>query len=476
MASTLRKTLRDSFQERPLLLAAGVAMLAVLAGASGFVYASPYAPLLVLGGVAALGTFTAWLARPVWALYAALFLVFLPIGLIPANVHSVLNRSVTVFAAGAWFIRLAGARRKIIWTGPALLMVLLLAWSSITLLWAENTSAATNALQVYVLRFLLFLLLIPNEIQTEQDLNGLMNILAASGWVLMLSVVATLMAEGYTAGSRLRVFAENENGAGILGLVAMVGVLWGASRASEHHHKLGALPAAIYIALMVGLAAMSGSRGSALSLMVTLGAFWLWKPLRRWGRLGFLIAILAVVLTPSLFTTLIERFAIEGGDTILGGREVLWQAAWHLVENHPLSGVGIGNAPYESARFLETGLRAVGTQGAAVHNPILAIWSETAIPGIILYLGVLGSALRSFGNCYLKIRDLDAHPLRSYFAAVSCIFLGYMVSWFKGGGMQSDFSYFLILALLILPSVLDVASFEVTPLDGRCPVNKAWQG
>lgn len=442
-----------------LLLTTFVVVSAVLAGFSGLFYRSSFSPLIVLGAILATGVFIAWLAKPVWALYAALVLVFLPIGLIPPNVHSMLNRSITVIAAGVWLIRLLWDRKKIIWTGPALFMIFFLIWSGVTLLWAAKTSPALTALQVYSLRFMLFLVLIPNEIRTKRDLDGLMNALAISGWVLMLSVVETLLLQGYTAGSRLKVFGENENGAGMLAVIALVGVIWQVSQGSNHR-AWKAFRAAVFVVLMFGLVAMSGSRGSAISLIITLAAFWAWKSARSWGKFAVLITILALIFTPSIFTTLVERFTVQGHDTMLGGREVLWQAAWQLIQDHPLGGVGIGNGPYASVYYLETDSRIVGAESATIHNPLLTIWSETAVLGILLYLGVFVSALFLFIREYLKFNKLGGGKLIHYFAVISCVTLGYMVSWFKGGGMESHFSYFMILALLTLPSVIDATSLE----------------
>jgi O-antigen ligase len=453
---------RKSVSSRPrtLVLSVLVASLILLAVASWLVYPSSYSPLLFLGGIATIVTFIVWLAKPVWALYAALVLVFLPLGLIPANIHSLLNRSVTVIAVGVWFVNLLITRKKIVWTAPTLFMLLFISWGTITLLWAEKLSPAAIALQVYSLRFLLFLLLIPNEIKTKRDLDGLMKVLAIGGWVLMLSVVTTLLLQGYTPGSRLKVFDANENGVGLLALIGMVGVLWQAYQSSEKIPKTKVLTTAIYILLMFGLVAMSGSRGSALSLIVTLIVFWFWKPIRFWGKLGFLMVMLALIFTPSIFTTLIQRFSVDGRDTLLGGREVLWQAAWHIIQDNPIGGVGLGNAPDVVLRYLETDSRIVGVEKVVVHNPILTIWSETALPGILSYVGVLISAVYLFGKQYPKFKKQKHIPLTAYFAVISSVFFGYMISWIKGGGMESDFSYFLILALLTLPSVLDVESFD----------------
>jgi O-antigen ligase len=150
---------------------------------------------------------------------------------------------------------------------------------------------------------------------------------------------------------------------------------------------------------------------------------------------------------------------------VLGGREALWQAAWLLIRDHLWRGVGIGNAPYAVMSHLRLFRSVGGEESAAIHNPVLAIWAETGIAGLVLYLGVLGSAIWSFIRQYRRHRQAGAHSLLPYYALVSCVFLGYMSSWIKGGGMESDFTYFLMLALLLIPSCLRVegSSMNQTP-------------
>ena len=93
-------------------------------------------------------------------------------------------------------------------------------------------------------------------------------------------------------------------------------------------------------------------------------------------------------------------------------------------------------------------------ESVSLHNPVLAIWAGTGLPGILLYLGVLASAVWLFGSRYLRCRREGTNPFNTYFALISAVLLGYMASWIKGGGMESDFSYFLLLALLVIPSRL----------------------
>jgi O-antigen ligase len=440
-----------------------LAVLAALAsGLVGLVYPTPYSPLLV-GALIAGAAITAVLFwKPVWASYAAVFVVLLPIGLIPPEIHSLLNRTAAMVALGTWVFDVIVRRQRVTWTISSLLMLAFLGWSGLTLAWTGSVGESLTILQAYALRFILFLLLLPNLIRTEARLDGLMNTLALNGWILAIVSVVTVLTAGYSPGSRLQVLLVNANSLGILVLLTMQGVLWQVIKPGATPSRLKRLLTLVFVGLAVALTSATGSRGSAASLVVVLLALGTWKPSRRWGRVGLLIIALGLVLVPFVFSTTFERFAIESGDTFLGGREALWQAASTLILEHPLRGVGIGNAPRAVTPYVLP-LRSVGEhESVHVHNPILTIWIETGLPGLLLYLGVLGGALWLFLRAYLGARKQDVNHLAPYFALVSATFLGYMISWIKGGGTESDFSYFLMLALLIIPSCVGQVAKEDT--------------
>jgi O-antigen ligase len=339
-------------------------------------------------------------------------------------------------------------------------MLAFVAWSTASLMWSKNLSQGMALLQTYVLRFVLFLFLIPNQIRTRGDLDGLMNTLALNGWILMAAGVGTVLLEGYQPGARLQAAEMNENEMGTVALIAMTGVLWQAMQSSKRFRALRTLQASVFTLLAISLVAMSGSRGSALSLAVTLVAFCFWRTTRRWGILGLLVLALGAASVPLIFTTTLERFAGTPGDTLLGGREALWQAAAMLILSHPWRGVGIGNARYAVMPYLRPLRNMWGHGSRSIHNPVLTIWAETGLLGLTLYLGVLASAVWSFVQQVLRYRRSGARFLMPYFALVSSTFAGYMVSWIKGGGMERSFTYFLMLALLLIPSSLDSRALE----------------
>jgi putative inorganic carbon (HCO3(-)) transporter len=419
-------------------------LFAIITGTSFFIIPSWYAPLLVLAGIIAVIVFFTWLTKPIWALYFTLFMILLPTSLIPAQVNSYVNRIATVIALAVWVIDIIRRRSRIHLTASTLLMFGFIIWAAITILWADNFEAAKVVLQQYVLRLVLFMILFVDEIKTKKDFDGLMKILTLNGVLLIMISALTVILQGYDAGSRLQVLGENANGLGISLLVTMPAVLWVSLQPTKHNNNLKKWLAFIFLLASIGIIGLSGSRGSAISMAITLLAFLIWKPTRAWGALGLLIIGLAIIVAPIIFSTTIGRFLGSPGESILGGRETIWPAGWQLIKDHLLTGVGIGNSSYQVIPILMV--------PTPLHNPILVIWADTGLPGLLLYLGVLATAVITFLRKYLQSGKTGGGNLISYYALVSSVFIGYMASWIKGGGMESDFSYFMMVALLLIPS------------------------
>ena len=425
-------------------------------------------PLLIVGAaMAAAAIYFGWFRRPAWALYTAIFVAVMPsgsLGYVPAYIESIINRSTAVVALVVWVFAVITQRDRVKWTITTLLMLGFLIWASVTLSWAGNLGRGGTTLGVYALRFMLFLLLVPSVIRTKENLDGLMHTLALSGWVLLVVSTATILLEGYTPGTRFSLLGMNVNRLGIHTLVTLPGVLWLAIQPENRHNALWKVMASIFLLMTISLIAVTGSRGSSISLFIILLAFWFWKPTRPWGIFGLGMVALGVVLAPFVFTTILERFAVReaAGDTLLGGRENLWQYGWQLITKQPLLGVGIGNSPLEMMALLGPSELAWQFDGRSIHNPIMAIWCETGIAGIILYLGVLMSAVWSFFRQYQEYRRRGMEWLMPYFALVVSVFLGYMASWVKDGGGESTHTFFLMVALLLIPSCLDTSELPST--------------
>ncbi len=453
----MKRTWLSTVNSQTVVLVILTITLAFASGASFLLVPAVYAPVLVLAGLAAVVGAYACIRKPVLALYFSLFVIFLPTSLIPADISSLLNRTATILALGVWLLDTFLRRRKFRLSISAWLMLGFIAWAAVTWLWAGNQDEGLTTIQMYVFRFALFLLVMANSIRSKNDLNGLMYTIALSGGLLVAVSLVTIALQGFTPGGRLKVLNVNENSLGINLLFATPAVLWWAFYASERPHPARKWIAAAYLAISIALIGLSGSRGSAISLGITLLVFLLFNPTRGWGLSGLVVVGLAAVVAPVIFATTIERFLVAPGDTVLGGREYIWPAAMNMINQHFFTGVGIGNSPYEIIPYLrELGPYWIVPTGEPLHQPLLVIWSETGLFGLLLYVGVMASAVFLFVREFFRRRRWNQPDLMPYFALLASIFLGYMASWIKGGGMETDFSYFLMLALLIIPSELKI--------------------
>jgi hypothetical protein len=147
-------------------------LASILTGVSMLVFYSSFTPL-VMGGVSVvLFILSFWFRKPVLAVYVALFFVFLPMGLIPSNIHSLLNRSLTVVAFAIFIVSAFAHRLKITCTLPTYIFIGFLFWSIGTLFWTDNVDRGVIIIQTYFLRLILFLFLIPNLIRDREGIRG----------------------------------------------------------------------------------------------------------------------------------------------------------------------------------------------------------------------------------------------------------------------------------------------------------------
>jgi O-antigen ligase len=295
---------------------------------------------------------------------------------------------------------------------------------------------------------------IPNVIHSKKDLQEMMKVIVFSGVLLIFVSIKTVL-QGYTVGTRLQVLNVNENAIGMNLLLSVFAAIWLEQNSELKHKNLFIFLTAIFLLASIAITGLSGSRGSAISWGISILIITFFKPTRRWGTFSLLIIAVAALFVPSIFTTTIERFLVVQGDTALGGREFLWPAALRLIKDHFFLGVGIGNSQFEMVPYLlVSGARTVMRSGEPIHNPILVIWAETGIIGLAMYLGILGSVLVSFLKNWKNSISIDGQTHNSYFPIMAAVAIGFLSSWIKGGGMESSFTFFLLISILLSSSVL----------------------
>jgi len=441
-----------------IVIIAFLMIVLLFISASGLLFSSNFAPAIVGAAPFIFALLYIAIKKPVWTVYAAVVIVLLPTGLLPAGIQSFLNRALPVIALITWGIYVVSKHQPVFFSSTFIIMAVFLLWCLVTLLWVENLTTARDVLGGYFLRSILFLFLIANLINNEKTLDGLMYSLSIGGWIFLITGLITILTQGYQTGTRLQIFEGNENTFGSLFPITMIGVIWPTLRKTNQRRTVWFFACLTYFFLAFIMIALSGSRGSAISWMITILGLFIWRQTRLWGIIGLLILLVALASAPFVFSTTVDRFTNlndSSNDTLLGGREALWQAAWMEIKDRPITGVGVGNSRYAIMNYVRL-FRSVSTRSnVSIHNPILTIWVDAGLPGVILYLGVLVSSMLSFVKQYIFFKKQGVHWLMPYFSLVSTAFMGYFATWIKGGGVESAFSYFLIIALLVIPSHLE---------------------
>ncbi len=233
----------------------------------------------------------------------------------------------------------------------------------------------------------------------------------ASMIMLVLGLVAALMAiyQVQVYGEQARsVFETRNTHAAFLNIIVLPAsayLLQLMSGKGVPRHYAMALSIVLYILFLSIF--MTASRGATLSLVISLGVLIALTVRYVPGR----TIILLLLLTLAAFLTtkiageaggvgreLSERLPSLMQDT---GRRIIWESSWNLLKDSPWYGIGLGlfylaYPPYRNP--------VDNSGGFFAHNDYLQIWIETGLPGLLLLLSVLFSALWLFMSVLNKSR------------------------------------------------------------------------
>jgi hypothetical protein len=209
--------------------------------------------------------------------------------------------------------------------------------------------------------------------------------------------------------------------------------------------------ARVTLAGLIALAAVAVICTFSRAGFLTLGAMFViyaWKLRRRreapwvWGAL--VVALALVPLLPSGYTSRISTiFNVQSDPT--GSSQARWadtQAAFRVVTRNPVIGAGIG----QNILALN---EERGPAWKEVHNVYLEYAVELGLPGLALFLLLLGSSLRSTAFAQRQAARLPGLHDLSYLAeGIQISLLAFSVAaLFHPGGYQFGFYYFAGLAV-----------------------------
>lgn len=444
---------RERFRPRSLVMLALI--LSAATGVGLLAWNGPLALLLLAGGACVAAICLFLVRRPLTALHVALFLYLIPFGLWLPEVDLLqtigINGAIAL-AFCAWLLRASFQRRPIVWNSVCLLIGLYIVWATVSLLWAPDLVEGRKRLVGYGLG-LIILFLIVQQVRTLEAIDGMMRVLAMVGWIVVIAGLLTLLLSDFEFGARLKIFNMNENALGYYLTSTLPGTMWPALRSSGLRRGVHIAFSVLFVLCTLILVLASGSRGSALSVVIVLVAFWFWKPLRPWGMAGTVLVVGMLASAPFLLDSLDNRRNENWGNE-LGARDEMWKASLQLIKDYPLTGLGVGNGRYGLQRYIGSLTSAFDHRDdLPSHNPLLEVGVDTGLFGMFLYLCIHVAAFWQFFS-HRSRGYMREGALAAYVPMALAVAGGYFASFIKDGGMENHPTLFLLLALLIIPSQL----------------------
>lgn len=216
---------------------------------------------------------------------------------------------------------------------------------------------------------------------------------------------------------------------------------------------------------------LTKSRGGFVGMSVLLGSFILIKTNINTSRFNFrkaaiigLLVVLGLTFTSPAYE---ERMRTIFGNSDEGsGRIGLWKRTIEMIKEKPFLGFGVGNftSSYgirlSSNKFknMPSPEDWAPSAWATAHNSFLLVAVELGIPGLIIFLSILGSCLRSF-------RKIRRYALQQgndliFFSAgmLSLSFLSFIICAFFISSAYSNYLFFLVGMAVMLGGLAEVES------------------
>lgn len=215
--------------------------------------------------------------------------------------------------------------------------------------------------------------------------------------------------------------------------------------------------------LAVGLI-RSGSRGGFLALLAVVAFVLLgFTTIPARSRLAGLIVILAITFATATdrYWTQMQTMMHPNEDynlTSEGGRMKIWKRGITYMVDRPVSGVGLSNFPRAEGTISPMARRREygrGVHWGAAHNSFVQIGAETGIPGVLLFITVIASAV--LGLRRVARRALRASPPARHVSRLAQTLTAALIAFIVGAFFlslaYSDMLYTLIAFAIALQKI-----------------------
>lgn len=201
--------------------------------------------------------------------------------------------------------------------------------------------------------------------------------------------------------------------------IAFYFFIWSPNRFDRWFSAACTLP--IVAAILVG-----ASRGGLLALLAA-GVVILWQSRNLRRKFLFLGGLFLIVLLVSPASPVRRFLHPSSGDvTSENDRLALWSAGLHMIEAHPLAGIGLDNFKAEVPAYLAPGQHI----DYIAHNTYIEMAAEMGVPGIALFLWILVATFKSLARTRRSAWESNSPILYSVASGLRAGTAGFCVAMF----------------------------------------------
>jgi putative inorganic carbon (HCO3(-)) transporter len=348
--------------------------------------------------------------------------------------------------------------------GLVALAVLLVAWSMVSAVWAQDRSTAVAGASRYAQDLVLFPIFYT---AVRRPVHGRWMAAAFIAGALGSSTYGVLT--GSTVdGSRLvgSLGDPNETAAVMVAAAVLALALGIGQRRSALRRRAAFAAAALALLAMVATASRGGLVALAAAALIAVACGGRWRaPLARGALVG-------AVLVAGWFLLLAPASSRSHITSTQSGRTTLWTVAGRAISASPVVGLGNDNFQVAANRYLlapgqTTAADQILVLGQPAHNVYLEIWADLGIVGLLLFAGLVAVSLRS-GIAAAGIFERDGRRAEELLARGLVVASGAMLaaSFF----LSDQYSKQLYLLLAFNPAMLAAARASI---GGRHPTRRA---
>jgi O-antigen ligase len=270
-----------------------------------------------------------------------------------------------------------------------------------------------------------------------------------TAWALLASGVLALVKGDFLEGRLYLPFSGTFGNPNYLAAAMSMGLLfWWFVVHNPKERKISRLIGIAAMAALMVVIVETGSRGAMLALLATIPFLIMQYSMANRLRIGAILALLILLgfmLAPTLAVERLELLfesdnqptsetelrSQQAAEASTESRKTVLRRSLEITAQHPLVGVGIGMFVIaENDIAVSEGL--LGTW-RGTHNTYTQVSSETGIPGLVLFVGILAMDWRAM-RALRKDARLTLHPdgpqIQAAATALWLVLLNTMVSGF----------------------------------------------